>query len=103
MPDHFHALLYQTDIQDGIIRCMRDFKKISSLKCRYAYEMESGLWRVGYDDVVVPGSHAADTKLKYIHHNPVKAMLVQRPEDYRWSSARDYLDIAKGIVEVTFL
>jgi hypothetical protein len=27
-------------------------------------------------------------KVRYIHQNPVRAGLVARPEDYRWSSAR---------------
>jgi hypothetical protein len=26
-------------------------------------------------------------KMDYIHHNPVKAAYVERPEEYRWSSA----------------
>ena len=31
-----------------------------------------------------------DEKMNYIHHNPVKAELVGNPEDYLYSSARDY-------------
>ena len=27
-------------------------------------------------------------RVHYIHQNPVRAGLVERPEDYRWSSAR---------------
>ena len=103
MPDHLHALLYQTDIPDGVIRFMRDFKKMTSLKCRYAYNMEARLWRKGYDDIPVSGSDAADMTLYYIHCNPVKAGLVETPGDYRWSSAGDYLEIAEGIVEVTLM
>jgi REP element-mobilizing transposase RayT len=29
-------------------------------------------------------------KVEYIHWNPVKAGLVKRPEDWKWSSLRDY-------------
>jgi putative transposase len=29
-------------------------------------------------------------KLDYIHYNPVKIGLVDRPEDWRYSSARNY-------------
>lgn len=29
---------------------------------------------------------------RYIHRNPVEARLVQRPEDWPWSSYRGYLD-----------
>ncbi len=30
---------------------------------------------------------------RYIHLNPVKARLVERPEDYTWSSCREYLGL----------
>ena len=30
-------------------------------------------------------------KVNYLHRNPVRAGLVERPEDYRWSSARCWL------------
>jgi hypothetical protein len=30
-------------------------------------------------------------KVNYIHLNPVRARLVARPEEYRWSSARQWL------------
>jgi len=30
-------------------------------------------------------------KVNYIHQNPVRAGLVERAEDYRWSSARHWL------------
>ncbi|MGK7390789.1 MAG: REP-associated tyrosine transposase [Candidatus Cyclobacteriaceae bacterium M2_1C_046] len=43
-----------------------------------------------------------DQKLNYIHMNPVKAGIVDEPEHYRWSSARDYAGI-KGLVKVEFL
>ncbi len=31
-----------------------------------------------------------DQKLNYIHNNPVDEQIVERPEDYLWSSARNY-------------
>jgi len=37
--------------------------------------------------------------LNYIHYNPVKAEIVNRPEDYRYSSAIDYAG-GKGLLKV---
>ena len=31
-----------------------------------------------------------EEKLQYMHENPVRARLVERPSDWRWSSARWY-------------
>lgn len=42
-------------------------------------------------------------KLNYIHLNPVKAGIVDRPEDYRYSSARNYLGRTDTVLEVKVL
>ena len=42
------------------------------------------------------------TVLRYIHRNPVKAGLCEKPEDYRLSSYRDYLGRV-GIVDTGFV
>lgn len=34
-----------------------------------------------------------EQKIEYIHNNPVKAGIVQNPEDYLYSSARNYADM----------
>lgn len=41
-----------------------------------------------------------DQKLAYIHENPVKAGLVDKPWEYRYSSARDYMSNQKGLLQV---
>ncbi len=43
-------------------------------------------------------------KMNYVHNNPVKAGVVERPEHYLYSSARDYYFSRKcGLLEVVFL
>lgn len=42
-------------------------------------------------------------KLNYIHNNPVKAGIVDCPEDYRYSSARNYAGRTDGILDVKLL
>jgi len=59
------------------------------------------LWQSRYDDVPVPGLGAVKTKLDYIHANPIRRGLVERAEDYPWSSAQDYFDEVTGIVQIT--
>jgi hypothetical protein len=39
-------------------------------------------------------------KLRYIHRNPVVRGLVERPEDWLWSSFRHYFTGADGVVEI---
>ncbi|NPD45277.1 hypothetical protein HNS40_21865, partial [Lentimicrobium sp. S6] len=33
-------------------------------------------------------------KLNYIHQNPVQEMLVERPEEYLFSTARNYAELS---------
>jgi putative transposase len=39
-------------------------------------------------------------KLRYMHRNPVKRELVERPEQWKWSSFRAYLYGEVGAVRV---
>jgi len=39
-------------------------------------------------------------KMNYMHNNPVEAGLVEKPEDYLYSSARDYIGKGKGLLEI---
>jgi len=39
-------------------------------------------------------------KLRYMHRNPVARGLVERPEDWAWSSFLHYLTGAEGVVEI---
>ncbi|HZV69889.1 MAG TPA: hypothetical protein VFG10_10110 [Saprospiraceae bacterium] len=42
-------------------------------------------------------------KLNYIHYNPVKSGLVDHPEDYRYSSARNYLGRKDTVLDVQLI
>jgi len=43
-------------------------------------------------------------KINYIHNNPVVAGIVEKPEHYLYSSAKDYFETKKcGLLDVSFL
>ena len=48
------------------------------------------LWMDRFDDVVIYNEQRLRVKIKYIHENPVRAGLVKEPEDWKFSSARNY-------------
>jgi len=41
-------------------------------------------------------------KIEYIHNNPLRAKIVQHPEDYLYSSARNYASLS-AVLEVEVL
>ena len=60
------------------------------------------LWRNDNHPIELYNSKIAWQKLNYIHDNPVKAYIVEKAEDYLYSSARNYLGM-KGLIEISLL
>ena len=110
MPTHLHLLLLIPE-HGSESEIMRDFKNYTSMKVRdllisdhhepelsvmveaaLGYrDQHHKLWMDRFDNVLVYSPKAFRTKLEYIHNNPVKAGLVGKPEDWKYSSARNYL------------
>jgi putative transposase len=40
-----------------------------------------------------------DQRINYVHENPVRAMIVEKAEDYLFSSASNYASLG-GVIEV---
>jgi REP element-mobilizing transposase RayT len=59
-------------------------------------------WQEGNDAQEIYLNDYFNQKLNYIHDNPVKAEIVNREEDYRYSSAIDWAG-GKGLLEVTLV
>jgi len=73
-------------------------KQITSQKLRAKHLPR--FWQVRYYDFPVWTEAKRIEKLRYIHLNPVKRGLVERPEDWKWSSFVHYGTGRDGIVEI---
>lgn len=60
------------------------------------------VWKDGNQPKQLVSYEFTKQKLDYIHFNPVEAELVENPEDYLYSSARDYSG-KKGLINVTII
>jgi putative transposase len=98
MPDHLHALLLQKTDDPVVSKLMEDFKSVSSRKFKPEGYPEKSLWRKRFDDVPIPGYNAAMTRLKYMFVNPIQRELVEKPEDYLWSSARQLYGLCDSVI-----
>ena len=124
MSNHLHMITGSKG-EDKVSDIMRDFKKFTSkeiLKILLADSTESRrewmlnrfeyagknddkiknyrFWQQGNDAQEIYLNDYFNQKLNYIHENPVKAEIVNRAEDYRYSSAIDWAG-GKGLLEVT--
>ncbi|MDX1963489.1 MAG: transposase [Pirellulales bacterium] len=100
MPDHVHAIIWLSQIQQ-LSDFMRDWKRHSSFHIRnwyrdtapkYFAEFSLGdkFWQAKYYPFAIYTRKKMEEKLTYMHQNPVRAGLVAKAADWRWSSARWY-------------
>jgi putative transposase len=57
-------------------------------------------WQRRYYDLNVWSERKRIEKLRYMHRNPVGRGLVEKPEEWRWSSFRHYAFGEAGAVEI---
>ena len=117
MSNHLHLIVSCKEPFE-LSDVLRDFKKFIAAKIVSAIEnnkQESRktwfLWLLKNIDEITfwqPGNHPEEIrsidffrqKLNYIHYNPVKVGIVDKEEEYIYSSARDFYN-KKGLLELT--
>lgn len=123
MSNHLHAIVGSSG-ENKVSDIWRDFKKFTSKEIIESIKNEPGesrsewmlnrfeyagkndnkiknykFWQDGNDAQGIYLNDYFEQKLNYIHQNPVKAELVNRAEDYRYSSAIDYAG-GSGLLKV---
>ena len=117
MPNHVHLLIYPETNKYSISKILATIKQpvsrkiINYLKKYNPDELrpmsagkKAGPYRFwqdggGYDRNIVSCTVLVNA-INYIHNNPVKKGLVNKPSDYYWSSAKDWDGIGRGPIEV---
>ncbi|MCL5667083.1 MAG: transposase [Patescibacteria group bacterium] len=95
MPNHFHFLIRQNTeiaISDFISKLCSSYGKFFNKK----YEHAGGLFQDQFKAVRVENDSQLLWASAYIHNNPKTAGLVQKLEDYAWSSYLDYIGKRQG-------
>jgi hypothetical protein len=60
------------------------------------------LWQQDNHPIELWDNYMRKQKLKYLHENPVVSGFVSKPEDYLYSSARNYTG-EKGLLEIILI
>jgi putative transposase len=94
IPEHVHLLLTEP-VASPLAKALMALKISSSKRLK-----ESPFWQIRYYDFNVFTRCKQVEKLRYIHRNPVRRGLVDRPEDWEWSSFRHYLTGERATVEI---
>lgn len=112
MSNHIHLIVRARN--ENLSDIIRDFKKYTAksiyrlitnnlkesrkawLTKVLSYQGKIWFWEEGYHGEEILSVAFYDTKVNYIHMNPVRAGIVEKEEDYINSSAGDFYGIRKG-------
>ncbi|MCA8982931.1 MAG: transposase [Planctomycetaceae bacterium] len=98
MPDHVHALVWFPEVAQ-LSPFMDACKPQTSKAIQALFEAQyveyfqqtpasDPIWQARYDGFNLWSRHKFVEKLEYMHSNPVRAGLVARTTNWKWSSAR---------------
>ncbi len=96
MPEHVHLLVSEPE-RGTLARALQAMKQSVA---RRLIEKDEHFWQARYYDFNVWTGKKRIEKLRYMHRNPVKRGLVEKPEDWLWSSFRHYMTGEEGVVEI---
>jgi putative transposase len=112
MPEHFHLMITEPDsgtpstvmqvLKQRTARALLAKRKRRDPRQRSFFPDESRrtFWQARFYDFNVWSMKKRAEKLGYMHHNPVKRRLAEKPEQWRWSSYRFYLLGESGLVKI---
>ncbi len=89
MPNHYH-LLVQTP-EGNLSRCMRHINGVYTQRYNRRNRHDGQLFRGRYKSILLDSDNYLTVLARYIHRNPLRAGMVNRLEDYAWSSHQGYL------------
>lgn len=95
MPNHFHITLRQ-ESKDGIRKFIQRLTNSFAHYFSIKYKNKGPVFEGNFKAVRVEADEQLIHLSRYIHLNPVTAYLVEKPEDYPYSSYRIYLGKEKS-------
>jgi len=89
MSNHYHLLVHTP--RGNLSRAMRHLDGIYTQRFNKFHQRDGPLMRGRYKAILIDAESYLLQVARYIHLNPVEAALVEKPEQYPWSSFRFYL------------
>ena len=93
MPNHFHLLVCP---HDDLSHRIQLFSISYTKAINKRYERVGGLFQGQFQAVRIGSNDYLLHLSRYLHLNPVTARLVKRPEDWDFSSYRDFVGLRQG-------
>ncbi len=94
MDNHVHLILYprtEEGLRKTVARCHESYTRYINFKMRW----RGYLWQGRFNSCPMDDAYLLKAA-RYIELNPVKAKMVQKAQDYTWSSARAHLGLEQN-------
>ena len=89
MPNHYHLLVQTPDA--NLSRCMRHINGVYTQRFNSSHSLDGQLFRGRYKAITVSEDNYLLQLIRYMHKNPVRAGMVEKAQNYTWSSHNGYL------------
>lgn len=98
MPNHFHLLLEIEPVED-LSELMKRVNQTYSIYFNSKYSTCGHVWQGRYKSMIIARDDYLIDCIRYIEFNPIRAGMIARPEDYKWSSYKDRISgVHNGIL-----
>jgi hypothetical protein len=84
------------DVGHLISRAMQTLQSSYTKAINKRYNRHGSLFQAHYNAKPVPNDRYLITLLTYIHQNPIRSSLVEKAEEWKYSSYQDYIDLRNG-------
>jgi REP element-mobilizing transposase RayT len=102
MNNHVHLLI--TTEKTPLSKVLQGINQRYTMYFNRKYRTVGHLFQGRYRAILCDRDEYLLTLVRYLHYNPVRAKIVRGPEDYPWSSHREYDDPSRaGIVDTTLV
>lgn len=95
MPTHFHLILKQ-NIDSGITKYIGKLLNSYSKFFNTIHKRSGPLWSGRFKNKKIENDEQLLHLTRYIHLNPTSAKLIDKPEDWNYSSYKEYLEKSKN-------
>ncbi len=96
MPNHVHCVV-DMHPEWSVSEVVHSWKSFTAKEINRHRGTSGTMWQPEYHDRCIRNAEHFQAAVRYVHDNPVQARLVERPDEYRWSSAWQGRAAAKDV------
>jgi len=89
MDNHVHIIAVPKK-EDSLVRAIGETHRLYTRMINFRKQWRGYLWQGRFKSMPLDESYLY-AAIRYVERNPVRAKIVSRAEDYRWSSARSHV------------